>query len=203
MRSNPTPLALATLAGVILCWIFFAGIFLLRKRPPKAPGCETRQARNSGDRIADGWILSGLFPAVRTGRFFLRFRGSPGVVGILFSSLYRRARGGLGMVRQRRVRTLGRQWAVQARLVEDHKLITEGPYAYIRNPIYTGHVGDADRHRAWRREHWIALVAADRRLHDWIGDPSEGRGGFADGRVRSGVRGLCPHGVPAVVPGIF
>src|SRR5271169_2216706 len=35
--SSPTPLALATLAGVMLCWFVFAGIFLLRKRPPKAP----------------------------------------------------------------------------------------------------------------------------------------------------------------------
>ena len=43
--SNPTPTALATLAGVMLCWIFFAGIFLLRKRPSKA-------AEAKGDRFA-------------------------------------------------------------------------------------------------------------------------------------------------------
>jgi len=33
--ASPTPTALVTLGGVILCWFFFAGVFLLRKRPPK------------------------------------------------------------------------------------------------------------------------------------------------------------------------
>jgi protein-S-isoprenylcysteine O-methyltransferase Ste14 len=39
------------------------------------------------------------------------------------------------------VRRLGKQWAVAARLVEGHKLITDGPYSLVRNPIYTGMFG--------------------------------------------------------------
>ena len=31
------------------------------------------------------------------------------------------------------VRRLGKQWAVAARLVEGHKLITDGPYGLVRN----------------------------------------------------------------------
>jgi protein-S-isoprenylcysteine O-methyltransferase Ste14 len=36
------------------------------------------------------------------------------------------------------VRTLGKQWALAARVVEDHALITAGPYRLVRHPIYSG-----------------------------------------------------------------
>lgn len=38
-------------------------------------------------------------------------------------------------------RALGRQWAFTARLVVGHKLIMEGPYLWVRNPIYTAIFG--------------------------------------------------------------
>ena len=39
------------------------------------------------------------------------------------------------------VRTLGKQWSLQPELVVDHKLITAGPYAIVRHPIYTSLFG--------------------------------------------------------------
>ena len=39
------------------------------------------------------------------------------------------------------VRTLGRQWALVARVTEGHELITGGPYALVRNPIYLAMLG--------------------------------------------------------------
>ena len=38
-------------------------------------------------------------------------------------------------------RALGRQWALMARVIEGHKLIREGPYAVVRNPIYLAMLG--------------------------------------------------------------
>jgi protein-S-isoprenylcysteine O-methyltransferase Ste14 len=34
------------------------------------------------------------------------------------------------------IRTLGKQWSFSARVVEGHQLVTHGPYAVVRNPIY-------------------------------------------------------------------
>lgn len=39
------------------------------------------------------------------------------------------------------VHVLGKQWAVNAQISETHRLITHGPYAIVRNPIYTGFLG--------------------------------------------------------------
>ncbi|MGD0957136.1 MAG: isoprenylcysteine carboxylmethyltransferase family protein [Candidatus Acidiferrales bacterium] len=38
-------------------------------------------------------------------------------------------------------RTLGKQWALVARVIEGHELITAGPYAIVRNPIYLSMLG--------------------------------------------------------------
>ena len=39
------------------------------------------------------------------------------------------------------LRTLGKQWHFVARIVEGHRLVREGPYAYVRNPIYSAMMG--------------------------------------------------------------
>jgi protein-S-isoprenylcysteine O-methyltransferase Ste14 len=35
------------------------------------------------------------------------------------------------------VQALGRQWSLVARVASGHDLVTSGPYAYVRHPIYT------------------------------------------------------------------
>jgi len=71
------------------------------------------------------------------------------------------------------VRTLGRQWSYTARLVQDHKLVTDGPYRLVRHPIYTAMFGK--------------LLAANFAFGHWIGLPIGG-GIFVIGtmiRIRS------------------
>jgi protein-S-isoprenylcysteine O-methyltransferase Ste14 len=156
--SNPTPIALATLVVVILCWLFFVGTFLLRKRAPKAPEAKR-------DRIATLGIV------LQMCGFFLAFFQPPwqpflppvaalsGTIGIVFAVFTVGIAAGSGWLIETAIRTLGKQWALRARLVEGHKLITVGPYAHVRNPIYTGMFGMLIA-TGLAMEHWIALMVA-------------------------------------------
>jgi protein-S-isoprenylcysteine O-methyltransferase Ste14 len=156
--SHPTPLALATLFGVILCWIFFAGIFLLRKKPPNAP--EARRDRFSTLGIVlqmVAYFLVWFQPPWKP--FLPRVAVLSGIAGIVFSGLTVAIAAASGWLLEAAVHTLGKQWALAARLVEGHKLITVGPYAYVRNPIYTGMLGMLIA-TGLAMEHWIALIVA-------------------------------------------
>jgi protein-S-isoprenylcysteine O-methyltransferase Ste14 len=156
--SNPTPIALATLVVVILCWLFFVGTFLLRKRAPKAPEAKR-------DRIATLGIV------LQMCGFFLAFFQPPwqpflppvaalsGTLGIVFAVFTVGIAAGSGWLIETAIRTLGKQWALRARLVEGHKLITVGPYAHVRNPIYTGMFGMLIA-TGLAMEHWVALMVA-------------------------------------------
>jgi protein-S-isoprenylcysteine O-methyltransferase Ste14 len=39
------------------------------------------------------------------------------------------------------LRLLGRHWSLEARLLPGHQLVREGPYAWVRHPIYSGMLG--------------------------------------------------------------
>jgi isoprenylcysteine carboxyl methyltransferase (ICMT) family protein YpbQ len=56
-------------------------------------------------------------------------------------------------------RTLGKQWSLAARVLEGHKLVTQGPYNVVRNPIYTGMFGMLLA-TGLAVSHWIGLVIA-------------------------------------------
>ncbi len=57
------------------------------------------------------------------------------------------------------VRALGKQWSLAARVLEGHRLITQGPYNIVRNPIYTGMFGMLLA-TGLVISHWIGLVIA-------------------------------------------
>lgn len=156
--SNQTPAALATLFGVMLSWIFFAGIFLFRKRPPKAPEATRDRFASLGIFLQMcGYFLVWFQPPRKP--FLPPVAALAGVAGIVFSVFTVAIAAGSAWLIESAIRTLGKQWALRARLVEGHKLITEGPYAWVRNPIYTGMLGMLIA-TGLAMEHWLATVVA-------------------------------------------
>ncbi len=127
-----------TVVALLAAWFSFAAIFVFRRRPPASP-------EKSRDQMGTvGLFLQGVgFAIVWSVR---RPPGSPlfeaplpvlAGVAVLDVAL---AAGSVALTLWS-VRTLGRQWALAARLVEGHQLVTGGPYRYVRNPIYAGMLG--------------------------------------------------------------
>jgi protein-S-isoprenylcysteine O-methyltransferase Ste14 len=155
--SNPSLTALVTLGAVILCWLIFAAVFIFRRKPPQGETTEAKRDRSASLGIVlqmCGYALVWFQPPHQ--RFLPPvFGGSAEIAFSVFTICL--AVGSVWLVAAA-VRTLGKQWAVAARLVEGHKLITAGPYAYVRNPIYTGMFGMLIA-TGLATEHWIALGA--------------------------------------------
>jgi len=137
MMSND-PLYRTTFIAVICCWFVFAAVFFLRRRPPR-----------SGERKRDRRAAIGvLIAAVGYACVWSFRRKEPllvpfgrDVAGYFFSAMAILLAVGSVWLTATAVKRLGKQWAVAARVVEHHELITDGPYAFVRNPIYTGMFG--------------------------------------------------------------
>jgi protein-S-isoprenylcysteine O-methyltransferase Ste14 len=127
-----------TVLAVLAAWLSFAGIFFFRRRPPAAP------ERTRDPMGVVGIALQGVgFGILWTVR---RPPGTPFVEApfsaLVFLSVLSVALAICSVsLTHWAIRTLGRQWSLDARLIEGHELITRGPYRYVRNPIYSGLLG--------------------------------------------------------------
>ena len=74
---------------------------------------------------------------------------------------------------------LGRNWSLSVQVKQDHELITEGPYRYVRHPIYTGallmYLGNALIVGDWRGLIAVAIVFASfwyklQKEEQWMGN---------------------------------
>lgn len=144
---------------VMLCWFAFAGVFLLRKKPPSPP--DQKRDRSSIIGLALQGLSYGLIWGVRREPFTPIIAGSKtrDLVAIAASVLAIVAAIGSVWLITTAVKTLGKEWSLTARLVEGHKLATTGPYAYVRHPIYTGMLGMLVA-TGLAISHWVALLAA-------------------------------------------
>ncbi len=150
------PLALVSRALVALGYLGFFVFFFAQAKP--ARGGETKRAPASQAGIAlqmvayaAVWLLQRRPPAA----------GAPlsaaEITLDVLAPVLSIASAWMGLAA---VRTLGRQWSYTARLVEDHRLVTEGPYRLVRHPIYTAMLGK--------------LLAANFAFGHWIGLPVAG-----------------------------
>lgn len=125
------------LALIILSWMAFAAIFLLRTKPAKIKEAQKAPAAITGIalqgvgfglvwtfRRTDWWP----FPSSLAGELLLA------VVAVALAWVS-------NWWCLRAVRVLGKQWTLHARVIQGHELITEGPYGIVRNPIYLGMFG--------------------------------------------------------------
>ena len=125
--------------AVMAGWFTFAAIFIFRRHPQAEP---TRKRERTS---IIGLVLQSLSYAIVWGAW--RRPPSPFIEGsgilleivlailalaIEFCSIW---------LVLSAIRTLGKQWSLTARVTEGHRLVVEGPYSIVRNPIYTGMLG--------------------------------------------------------------
>ena len=126
-----------TLILVFLAWLVFGGIFLFRKKPPKAQETKRVAAAKWGIALQSvGFALVGSFHRAQwwplPPTLFGEVVFAAATVALACSSC---------LFCLRAVRTLGKQWTYEARVIQGHELITQGPYGVVRNPIYLGMFG--------------------------------------------------------------
>jgi protein-S-isoprenylcysteine O-methyltransferase Ste14 len=128
--------------GIVICWWLFLLTFWLRKRPPRARVTQLDRSSYAGLALqAVAYFMVWFFP--------LRYRGMPpnriaaesgSYVSMVAMVALLLAVASVVLVNWA-ARCLGKQWSLGARLVEGHVLIEDGPYRFVRNPIYTGMFG--------------------------------------------------------------
>lgn len=141
---------------MIFSWVAFVLAFVLHKKPPSPP-----DAKRDPTSII-GIVLQGLSYAivwmVRRVWFTPMF-ALPKYFDIAGALLTATLAIASVWFCSTAIRTLGKEWSLAARVVEGHKLVTQGPYSIVRNPIYTGMLGMLLA-TALAVSHWIGLVIA-------------------------------------------
>ena len=130
----------AALFGLTLLWLLFAMIFFLGRRGA-SPKTKTT-ARSNTSRIGItlqmvAYAMVYMFERAYFTPILAMSKGAEAAVLIVASAI------GIASIWfcYMAMRTLGKQWALIARVVEGHELIQQGPFSFVRNPIYLAMFG--------------------------------------------------------------
>lgn len=140
---------------VMVCWAIFALSFLLHRKPPSSPD----KKRDPSSIL--GIVLQGLSYlivwAIRRSWFTPMSVNKWVDIGLAVLTMVLAVSSVWFCIAA--LHTLGKQWSLAARVLEGHKLVTEGPYSVVRNPIYTGMLGMLLA-TGLAVSHWIELAIA-------------------------------------------
>jgi protein-S-isoprenylcysteine O-methyltransferase Ste14 len=126
------------LGAVVACWWILAAAFLFRRRPPQS--VEARRDRSSLAGVALQGAGMGLAWAVRR-PYGTPLAPMPAALEVALGAATVALAAWSAWLVLAAVRALGKHWALTARIVEGHELVTAGPFALVRHPIYTGLLG--------------------------------------------------------------
>lgn len=139
------------LAGVLVAWIGFVLAFVVfkPKTPPAAQAPAPSEAGAPAPSTRDpraliGVLLQGLGYFLMWFSFrppFASLSRLPGPLALALATSAVVLALASAMFAIWAQRTLGREWSFSARLVEGHRLVTRGPYALVRHPIYSAMCG--------------------------------------------------------------
>lgn len=127
-----------SLTGVVLCWLAFGLIFAFRKRHGGGKAAKREPITIVGIGL-QGLSYAFVWGAPRHEAAL--FPALPPVLECFVGALAIAIAVGSVALTLKAVKHLGKQWSIVARVRSDHRLITDGPYAFVRHPIYTGMLG--------------------------------------------------------------
>jgi protein-S-isoprenylcysteine O-methyltransferase Ste14 len=148
---------LISFAAIVLFWMSFAAIFLFRKKPKAAPAKIGIPASFWG--IALQGLGFGVVWFVRRSPLFSPLLNEQFGANVVIQILAIFLAAASVWLTISAIAELGKQWSLQARLIEGHKLVNTGVYRIVRHPIYTAMLGMLIA-TSMAFSHWVGLLAA-------------------------------------------
>jgi protein-S-isoprenylcysteine O-methyltransferase Ste14 len=138
-RVTPDVVQTASFYSVVACWFVFLVTFGLRERKPEAQETKRDQTAILGMLLEGAGYFIVWLPHLRRNQFSPVARSQAAAWALAVAAVATAATS--TWLVNAASRRLGKQWAVAARLIEGHTLIQDGPYCFVRNPIYVGMFG--------------------------------------------------------------